>query len=806
MSFKSTFLNLLLVFILIYSSNAQEDVSRSYYQDEGLIPRERSVDFTHLKLSASFKPEEGLILAEVEEHFKVLRKSIDSLFLDAVNIEFLKVELNQKEVNYRIEKKGITLLFDQALNWGSEQVIRIKYRAKPQKGLYFIGWNDPSGRSRKQIWTQGQGINNRHWIPMYDEKNDLLTTEMFIDFDENYEVLSNGVKMKEKKIGNDKKRWHYKISHPHAPYLIMLGIGKYEIEEKKSASGIPLKFYYYPDEKDHLQPTYHYSLEMFEFLEKEIGVPYPWKTYAQIPVQDFMYGAMENTTATIFGDFYMVNSRGFRDKNYVRVNAHELAHQWFGDFITARSSAHHWLQESFATHYDLVIQGEAFGQDHFDWVRRSYNQQALDASKTDFKPIAHSTAGTVRHYPKGALVLQMLKYVVGKSQFNAAIKYYLEKHAHGNVDSKNLLIAFHERLGLSLNWFWEEWIKRGGEPHYQVELIQSKERLSFYVRQTHEQSDLVGLFKMPIDFQLYFKDGTQSKKKVWIEEESHLVHFEIPSGKEVDFALFDPNSQVLKSVDFPKSTEMLIAQATKADGILDRYDATEELLARDFPGKDAFLMERLKTENFYAIPALIIGYFVPQLDSNSTEVVKWVLANDSTDSKKALLDNTLRIPDHLAEEYVKLLYDSSYEVAEKALELLSFYRPQETEKYLEILKDEKGNRGHNIRIKWLEIAYLSQADEAYLTELADYTSPAFEFRTRVNAAKAIRRLNVLTEQALENMMQGMFSFNRRLSSPMRSVIDHFFDQNQFKAEILNFVVDKEWTDKEFKKVKKYLAY
>src|SRR5690606_20310805 len=123
--------------------------------------------------------------------------------------------------------------------------------------------------------------------------------------------------------------------------------------------------------------------------------------------QEFMYGAMENTTATVFGDFYLVGPREYLDRNYVRVNAHELVHQWFGDMITARSSTHHWLQEGFATHYDMTYQGIAFGDDFYDWTRRNYAQMAVAESKKNFKPIANSTAGSVRHYPKSALVLQM---------------------------------------------------------------------------------------------------------------------------------------------------------------------------------------------------------------------------------------------------------------------------------------------------------------------------------------------------------------------------------------------------------------
>ena len=796
--------NLLITVFLLVSLAFGQVEKRTYLVDDELVPVEHSVDMQHLKLKASFLPEEKLIKGEVEQTFVVLRKAVDSLVLNAIRMRIEAVELNGSPVKHKNTGREIIVYFKEPLAWNSEHKLNIQYQANPKKGLYFIGWNDPMGKSRKQIWTQGQGIDNRHWIPMYDEKNDKLTTEMIIEFDEGYEVLSNGEKLKEKKLGSGKKLWHYRISHPHPTYLIMLGIGQYGIDERKSASGVPMKLYYYPDQKEQLEPTYRYSVDMFDYFEKEIGVAYPWKTYAQIPVQDFMYGAMENTTATLFGDFYLVDSRGYLDRNYVRVNAHELAHQWFGDMVTARSSAHHWLQESFATHYDLVYQGEAFGKDHFDWTRRNYNLQALEASKKDLKPIAHSKAGTVRHYPKGAFVLEMLKYVVGRAQFNAAIKYYLEKHAYGNVDSGDLLLAFHEKLGLSLDWFWEDWVYRGGEPEYEVKFVQLADKASFKIKQVHEQNELVDLFKMPILFQLHYQDGSFEEKQVIIEVQTHEVSFQIPAGKEISFALFDPNSQILKKVQFQKSTSMLKAQAVNAPFMLDRYDAVAALVEREFDAKEAFLMQRYQAERFHAIKSEIIKYFLPQLNATSFELAKMAINKGDTEVKKILLASTLRIPEELETEYSKLLKDSSYQVVEQALTLLCFYYPKNAEKYLTTCDGLVGDRSHNVRIEWLKQAYLHRGKLEYVQELSDLCGESYEFLTRVKAAEALKELNYFDTKALANMLHATFSFNRRLVGPVRAVIDHFFEQTTYKQMIVNYVSIKQWDDDEFNKVKRYL--
>lgn len=794
----------LLILIIPAILNAQSDhaSARSYYQDDELVPRERSVDFQELKLMVSFDPEQKLVKGDVRQSFKVLRKELDSIRLDGINMNYLKVELDGVSIDYKEDPKGISLYFKKLLTWDSEHVLHIQYEANPKRGLYFIGWDDMTGTSRKQIWTQGQGIDNRHWIPMYDDKNDKVISELIVNFEDEYQVLSNGKLLKEKELKEGMKQWHYKITKPHASYLIMLGIGLYEIDERKSASGVPMKLYYYPDQPEQLEATYKYSVEMFDFFEKEIGVPYPWKSYAQIPVQNFMYGAMENTTATIFGDFYLVDERGYLDRNYIRVNAHELAHQWFGDMVTARSSAHHWLQESFATHYDMTYQGEAFGPDHFDWVRKTSNESALTASAEDVKPIAHSSAGTTRHYPKGAFVLQMLKYVVGREQYNAAIQYYLEKHAYGNVDSEDLLVAFHEKLGYSLDWFWEEWIYKGGEPHYQVNFQNYGKKGVFNVKQVHEINNLVGLFKMPIDFQVVYKDGSSDRKTVWIEEQSHVVSFDLKG--EVDYYLFDPNYQVMKEVSFNKPLEVLKAQAQKAEHMLDRYEAIQMLVNSEFDGKDDFLIERFKAEEFHAIKDEIVNYLVPKLDDKSAIMVAIAANDEDADVRKALLKATYRIPANLEPVYRMLLNDQSYVNVELALDLLCFYFPMNREDYLNLTAMETGSRSNNIRTSWLKWAYLEEGNEQYLAELKRMSSNQYEFLTRINAAESLKDLNYLDEAHLASLLEATFSFNGRLARPITEILEFYFEQESYKALMISYISTQNWDDREFKKVKRFL--
>lgn len=797
--------SLLVLFLGQILTGSAQIEKRTYYADEGLVPREHSVDFTHLSLEVAFEPTQKLVKGKVTEEFIVLQELIDTLFLDAIKMRFTSVLLDGEKVDYKISDDGITIIFKEKLKWNEQHQLQLEYEANPKKGLYFVGWDDETNRSRKQIWTQGQGIDNRHWIPMYDERNDKLITELKVTFDEKFEVLSNG-ELLEKSLTEDpqRSRWHYKISHPHSPYLIMLGIGEYAIKLDTSSSGVPMKLYYYPGQEEQVEPTYRLSKEMFDFFEEEIGVPYPWEVYAQIPVQDFMYGAMENTTATIFGDFYLVDSSAYLDRNYIRVNAHELAHQWFGDMVTARSAAHHWLQESFATHYDLMYQGIAFGKDHFDWVRRDYNNQSIVESEKNLKPLAHSAAGTVRHYPKGAHVLQMLKYVVGINQFNAAVKYYLEKHEYATVDSDDLLTAFHERLGLSLNWFWEEWVYKGGEPHYQVEFNKKKGKGVFRVEQIQAQEDLSGNFKMPIWFEIHFEDGTVDRKKVWVEKDTTTVEFDLGKRK-VAYTLFDPNSEVMKQTTFDKAAKEWKLQASSAANMIDRYDAYVALDSLKLKGKEEFLRMRYDKETFHGIKATIIQQLTEEGSGYRNEILGLAIADKDVEVRKAALRYTGKVDPEMEAQYLTLLNDPSYEVVAAALEILSLSNLEEAKKYLELTKNQQGNRAHNIRITWLKIAAIVYSDEAYLKELIDYASSSFEFLTRGNAMKALVDIQYLNEALLDHLIEAKFHFNSRLRRSAHNAIEYFSKHEQYATLVTEYIESRTWTESKKKALQRYLA-
>lgn len=789
----------------VFSTLSAQNLLNCHAPDPGAQTREFNIDIKHLLLEVSFQPEKGLVKGKATHTFRAVRSKVDSIFLDAPDIKFQAVTLDKKEVKYKISPEGITIYPASALKWNAnaDHILSLTYEATPREGIYFIGWDDSTGRLRKQIWTQGQGIDNRYWIPSFDNPNDKLITEIVVTIDKKYNVLSNGKKLAEKANKDGSKTWHYKMPHQHALYLTMLGIGEYEVKKTKSKSGVPINNWYYPDQADREEPTYRYTEAIMDFFEKETGVPYAWGSYSHIPVGNFLYGAMENTSATIFGDFFYVDKRAYLDGNYVAVNAHEMAHQWFGDLITGRNGTDTWLQESFATHYSKLALRSLFGEDQYQWSRRGEQNTALAASNNNQFPIANTQAGTARVYQKGSFVLDMLKYVIGEDDYRRVITHYLNKHAFENVQNYDFYIAFYEVLGYNLDWFFDQWVYRGGEPNYEVKFSEStrkdgKKITQVQVAQVQAVNELSGYFKMPIEVQVHYKDGSMDAKKEWVEKAHHI--FQIPNNgnKEIAYILFDPNNQVLKKVSFPKPYEMLVAQAQQAPNMIDKYDALVALRNFGNNKKREALIEVYNKNTFHAIKSEIISQLADDADTKSKAVILKALQDQDAKVRLSAIQNINTIPQESLAQYEKLLSDSSYKVVENALLKLNTQFPANANKYLS-QTDKLYGMSNSLRIAWLKEAYKFNKDgqkEKYAAELADLSSAAFEFRTRVNAMQALQSLNYLDAKVTASLFDALLSNNSRLSKPASDAIAYFKTQENHRNLLDKKFREGKWQERE----------
>jgi len=408
------------------------------------------VDFKSVSGQLKLNQNEKVVSGSVDYQFEVL-KPIDTIRIDAKNMEFSEVKIDQKKVVFVNTGKELQIInnFQKGIN-----NLTFEYSVKPKQALYFVEIED----SDMQIWTQGQGRYTSNWFPSFDDVNEKVIFNLAITYDKNHQVISNGI-LKSKTETNNEFQWQYQMENPMSSYLLMLAIGNFDKKEFKSKSKIPLEYYLEPKDNSRFEPTYRYSKRIFDFLEKETGVKYPWKINRQIPVRDFLYAGMENTTTTLFATRYVVDSIGFVDRNYTNVDAHELAHHWFGDLITAESSTHHWLQEGFATYYAALAEKEIYGDDYFYSKLYDTAQQLKFASRTDSIPVLNPKASSLTFYEKGAWTLFVLHETIGDKAFKKAIKSYLKKYAYKTVNTNDFFEEIKKVSDFDSAKFQNTWLE-----------------------------------------------------------------------------------------------------------------------------------------------------------------------------------------------------------------------------------------------------------------------------------------------------------------------------------------------------------
>ncbi len=392
--------------------------------------------------------------------FEILQ-DVNSVYIDAIDAEFELILLDNKKVAYKNDRKKIWI--KHPFKKGSVHTIAFYYQTTPKKAFYVVKKDKDW-----QIWTQGQGKYTSNWLPSFDDMNEKVEFDLSVTYKNGYEVISNG-KLISKQANDSTTTWQYDMQQPMSSYLLALAIGKYNKKTEISKRGIPLEMYYYPKDSLKVESTYRYSKQIFDFLEDEIGVVYPWQNYKQIPVKDFLYAGMENTSATIFADSFVTDSIGFVDRNYVNVNAHELAHQWFGDLVTETSGTHHWLQEGFATYYALLAEKEIFGDAYFYWKLYEHAQelqkQEIQGQSTS---LLDPKSNSLTFYQKGALTLFMLRERVGDTAFKKAIKAYLQKHQFKNVETNDFISEVETISHQNLDAFVSLWINDKKFPYEDI--------------------------------------------------------------------------------------------------------------------------------------------------------------------------------------------------------------------------------------------------------------------------------------------------------------------------------------------------
>lgn len=515
---------------------------------------------------------------------------------DLDNSPLVKVGSTAVNLSFDTRQETVSIELDDALKRDEEVQLEITYSCRPRKGLHFIQPDEAYPHKPYQIWSQGQTEDAHWWFPCADTPHQKMTTELFATVDEKYFALSNGALIGS--VGNQAEKtitYHWRQEQPHPAYLVTVVIGEYELIQER-LQGLPIEYYVYADRAEQGKTLFARTPEMIEFFGEKFGYPYPFAKYSQILVDDFLFGAMENTSATTMTDRCLLDERAALDLNYEDIVAHELAHHWWGDLVTCKHWSEIWLNESFATYSEFLWREHTRGSDE---ARFTLWQDFLTYLHEDFsshrRPIwfdryRYSEELMDRHaYEKGACVLHMLRQVLGDEAFFRSMARYLRKFAFGVAETNDLKTAIEEVTGKNLHWFFDQWIYGAGYPELEVEYEWQREQqmLRLRVKQVQkadDDDDISEAFRFPVEIELVMVDpdavieaDRRQSFHVWVEKAEQEFYF--PCESRPRLVVFDKWHRVFKLMRFPKSLQELLYQLQHDEDMLGRVRAARELSA-----------------------------------------------------------------------------------------------------------------------------------------------------------------------------------------------------------------------------------
>jgi len=495
--------------------------------------------------------------------------------------------------------------------------IRVRYRATPRRGLYFLAPDEHVRDRPNQVWSQCQDEDGRHVFPCFDKPHHKQAFTARVTAPKGWFVLSNGVKQStEEEEGRGVFRYH--MADPTPAYLFSIVAGEFARIDAE-ADGVKLH-YFVPKgrEADGLR-TFRRTPEMVKRFGELTGVPYPWKSYSQIVVSDFIFGGMENTTVTTMYEHILLDERATIDVTADDLVSHELAHHWFGDLVTCRDWSHAWLNEGFATYMEQIDKEGYLGLDEYEnGVRGDLATYISEAQGRYRRPIVCQDYESPidifdRHlYEKGACVLHLLRRELGDAAFWSGVSTYLKRHAKGLVETRDLMRALEESSGKSLERFFEQWVYRAGHPDFEVKVDHSDKLLTVTVKQTHvaqnakEDPNAAQPYCVDLDLDLVFADGTRRRETRRVDQASATFAIHVPSRPK--FVVVDPSLRILGDVKVECPRDMLHAQLANAPTARGRLLAASLLGKFDDPATTRVLAATLANENeFWAVRAEAAG-------------------------------------------------------------------------------------------------------------------------------------------------------------------------------------------------------
>ena len=505
-----------------------------------------------------------------------VRQGITRLVLDAVDLQIESVFVDETCQVFDYDGNQLIIHLVEPLETEEAITIKIAYRAEnPQRGLYFILPDEYYPHKPTQVWTQGEDEDSRFWFPCFDYPGQLATSEIRVQIPQSLVAISNGKLVAVDNKDND-AIFHWKQDKVHPTYLMTLAVGDFAVLEDKWEH-IPLAYYTAKGREEDGLRTMGKTPKMMGFLSKKYGYPYPYPKYAQVCVQDFIFGGMENTSCTLLTDRCLLDKRATIDnRNAESLVLHELAHQWFGDLVVIKHWSHAWIKEGMASYAEVLWTEEEYGKDDAAYYLLGEARNYLQEDKSRYRrPIVTNIYREAielydRHlYEKGACVYHMIRSILGDELFEKAIHTFVGDNAHQTVETIDLLRAIDKSTGYNLAVLFDQYVFRGGHPDFKVGYSWDGESKIAKVTVTQTQvkaedekkGSKSGLFDLTIPVAFGYKGEEASnliKYDLKIKERQQSFYF--PLTDKPDFISFDLGNNFLKTVSLEYPVAELKAQ------------------------------------------------------------------------------------------------------------------------------------------------------------------------------------------------------------------------------------------------------
>jgi aminopeptidase N len=545
-----------------------------------------------------------------------VRNGIESLTLDAVNLNIQSVEVNGEAQNFEYDGEQLQIRLSTATQTGKQLKIAIAYAAEnPQRGIYFISPNEHYPNKPTQVWTQGEDEDSRFWFPCFDYPGQLATSEIRVQVPKPLIAISNGVLINSEDAG-ETKIFHWLQQEVHPTYLMTLAVGDFaEIQDEWN--GKPVTYYVDKSREEDARRTMGKTPKMIEFFSEKFGYPYPFPKYAQVCVDDFIFGGMENTSTTLLTDRCLLDERASLDNRLSEsLVAHELAHQWFGDLVVIKHWSHAWIKEGMASYSEVLWTEQEYGKEDAAYyiMNEARSYFAEDSGRYRRPIVTHVYREAIELYDchlyeKGACVYHMIRGELGNELFETAIHKFVQENAHKTVESIDLLRAIEKATGRNLLFLFDQYVYRGGHPDYKVAYSWDADSnlAKVTVSQTQAKAgnngnsnDLFNL-KIPIAFGYVKEDKFSEFKTFTVRVHEKEQSFYFPLAEKPEFISFDLGNYYLKTVTLEYAIPELKAQLKYDPDPVSRIFAAEALAKKGGLEAIKALAESLENDAFWGV-------------------------------------------------------------------------------------------------------------------------------------------------------------------------------------------------------------